>query len=267
MKRIILVLMILALAIPAGAQVVITAYNESWKGQSTPGDCNIVHVKYDFTSETNDVRAFALNIGLVDTNDTNNALIDYVLPTYQIGECNATDRGYGIFPGSIQIDGSGNVTDYGSPVVGETVDGSGFIDVNATNMIIEMGSLYTGANSPPKSGELLQFRVNDKFCSVVITENTQRGGVVMENPNESVSYSAPRREVYLPGDITRLGGDGSRDGKVLMKDYLVLSANYKKSPLPDPRADLCALGGKPPDGKCLMVDYLLLSAWYKTDWQ
>lgn len=283
MKRItVLLLAVLTLSLSASASVKVWAYNEPWKGAvagygSGMGDANLVHVMYDATSEANNVRAFAVNIKLADPNSGENALIDYVIVgSYHVGECNSTDRGYGIFPGSIQIDAGGNVTDDGCPVVGGTVDDvNGIIDLDVNSMIIEMGSLYTGANSPPKSGELLQFRVNNKVCSVVITEDTQRGGVVMENPNQSVSVVLPYTQINAPGDITGAAAMTSpRDGYVKGADFSQLSDSWKKAstdPLYDPRANLNNGIGIAPDvgGKVKGSDFSELSDHWRaaSDWR
>jgi len=57
-------------------------------------------------------------------------------------------------------------------------------------MTIEMGSLHaptdpTHPNPPASSGTLFTFDVSEGDCTVTITENAARAGVVMENGSES----------------------------------------------------------------------------------
>ena len=87
-------------------------------------------------SEASQVRAFALDI-TVD----GSATITAVDPCHT-GENNATNRGHGIFPGTIVIVG-GVITNVGTPVAevadapGDTLGGLG-----TGGVTIEMGSLY-----------------------------------------------------------------------------------------------------------------------------
>ncbi|MFC1676440.1 hypothetical protein ACFL3G_05190 [Planctomycetota bacterium] len=64
----------------------------------------LVEISYEITGGSNRVRAFALDINVSDGNiiDVNN---------YFVGECNATERGYGIFPGGIVMEDPAIVPD------------------------------------------------------------------------------------------------------------------------------------------------------------
>jgi hypothetical protein len=274
MKKLLLVLAILAITAPAFAEVKIYCEQKPYAHFAAPRDGNVVTVYYDATSEANNVRAFGLEIQLTDTTGVDNAVITGV-EDYFVGECNATDRGYGIFPGTIVIDGGGNVTDFGTPVAPSTDPGAAGTGLGTNKIVIEMGSLYTGANSPPKSGVLLEFRVNNKVADITISENSERGGVVMENPDEAVDFNAPGNgqaaySIMCPGDNCGLGY-GAKDGKVNTWDYLNVTqiANWLGNPPTDIRTDICGLAYNPPDGKCNTWDYLATtqSIIWLSNWQ
>jgi len=281
MKKIVLIVAVLTLAVPALAEVKITCGTQPWKalGDNTwcanqpwsNVDANLIIVDYNATSEANNVRAFALDITLTDNYPpagTPNAVITSV-EGFKVGESNSTSKGYGIFMGSIVIDGAGNVTDWNTPVApaGEP-EAAGPLGSNS--ITVELGSLYVGANSPAKSGTLFKFRVNNKACTVTITENTRRGGVVMENPDQVVGVNTPAAYVLCPGDICG-AGYGARDGFVNFWDFWRLSANYNKTPPTDPRTSLCGAGYSTPDGTCNFWDFWKLSPNYGnpvgTDWR
>lgn len=158
MKKIIFTLVVLLLASPAWAEVLIEC--------SSPNDANgWVTVTYDSSDETELVRAFAIDISVGDATiiDINDNLND----------------DYDVFPGTIEIDENGIVTNPGTAVApgGDPESCSG--DPNCRT--IEMGSLYVGeGNAPATSGVLLAFQV-DGNCDIVITGNVIRGTVVLEN--------------------------------------------------------------------------------------
>jgi len=185
MKRMILVLAVLALVVPAMATVEI---------QLIPTLTGF-DVAYDASTESGLVRAFALTVEI-----DGGATIDSVTPA-KVGESTEAVPGYGIFPGSITIDGDA-VTDDGTPVASV---------LPATSVILEMGSLYVGEpNSPDTAGIL---------CSVVVTgsgtvtvyEEPFRGGVVMENPSAAPDVDVTA-SITAPGspcqdhNVTKLRG-------------------------------------------------------------
>ena len=174
MKKIILTLVVLLLAVPASAEVFVNC-------AADPPDSNgWVTISYDASGEVELPRAFALNIlvtdgaAIVDVNDTINAF-------------------YTVNPGTIQIDSeTGIVTDEGTAVApgGDPESCSG----DANCITIEMGSLYVGvANAPPDTGDLLRIQV-DGNCDVVITGNTLRGDIVLEDVTVA-EVNAPGCEV------------------------------------------------------------------------
>jgi hypothetical protein len=180
MKKIVFAMVVLMLSVPSWAEV--RVYCEQ------VGTTNEVVVKYDATSEPNLVRGFGLDVWL--DNDSNIFDVNCGLSVYPCpggGTC-----GYYIYPGGIQINAQGEVTDYGScRCDAQAYPGTLGDDVN--EMTTEQGSLYApttpgSPNAPGKSGDLYSFKV-DKNCNVSIAENSARGGVVMESPDEVVDVN------------------------------------------------------------------------------
>lgn len=172
MKISVSILIVLLLTSSATATVVVTCRDlGNW----------VAEISYDSSGESCLVRAFALDI-TVGGGATIESISDY-----KVGMSTADDPGYGIFPGSIQIDpDTGDVIDWGTPVAdpasypGDTQPGLG-----TSGITIEMGSLYLGEENAPL--------VSDTLCKIVIephgalavhvsiAENTIRGGIVMED--------------------------------------------------------------------------------------
>jgi hypothetical protein len=155
MKKIILALAVLLLAAPAMAVVTITVDAGTDPNTAVIG----------FTSDEAElVRAIALDVQLSDAN-------------ISIAEVNCVSDGYIIYPGSIDIDASGNVTDYG------TCAGV----LSGPDMTSEQGSLYVGAANAPAPGALFIITLagcregDDANVVVSVSENVLRGGVVMED--------------------------------------------------------------------------------------
>jgi|GEM_PF-3522648 len=150
------ILATLVLASGAWAGVAITC--------STSG--SEVTISWDASGETELVRAFALDI-TVDSGT--------------IDGYSAAHPDYDIYPGSIVIDGSGTVTDAGSPIADASYPGT-LGGVGTTGVTIEMGSLYaSGETPPPTSGALITLSTTGA-TTVSIAENVIRGGIVMEDP-------------------------------------------------------------------------------------
>ncbi|MFA5240333.1 MAG: hypothetical protein WC476_11600, partial [Phycisphaerae bacterium] len=167
MKKIVLFCLVLLMAVPAMAV-------ESNVAITCDDDANEVTVSY--ASDANLIRAFGLDI-TVDNGAT-------------ITKVEVVDANYRIYPGQISIV-DGNVTSYGTPYAAG--------DLGDSTVTVEMGSLYTAdanysgdANSgygmdPGLSGVLLKFyaTVPGSDCNYFVTENSARGGVVMEDPAEN----------------------------------------------------------------------------------
>ncbi|MHC4476977.1 MAG: hypothetical protein ACYTEL_15125 [Planctomycetota bacterium] len=230
MKRLIVALMVLGTAAPVLADVVISV-------SAGPGP-NDVTICYDASSEPNRVRMFSLDIAFDIWVDCFGAWI---------AEVNCVNRDYYIYPGSINIDASGDITDWGSCMCDSSYPGTwGGIDSN--QVTIEMGSLYVGeGNAPAKSGDLVIITLDgcghDDHVTVEVSENVIRRGVVMENPDEMVTVDLPRVAVQMSLPTcwepvcweTRCecagqpSGDGTCDGSVNLADLFALKAAFGMS--------------------------------------
>jgi hypothetical protein len=182
---------------------------------------NEFFIGFDATSEINLIRAFALNIRL--SNDANIIEVTGISPDYYI------------YPGTIRIDASGNVIDYGSALADYNDLSSGTLTgLDSNGITIEMASLYapTGPgspNAPAKFGDLLSIivseesipiydrcgrLVNGTYC-ITISGNAARAGstgVVMEDPNEIV-------DVYFHEYCTPIPSSGFGCMKATSPDY------------------------------------------------
>ncbi|MFC1675650.1 hypothetical protein ACFL3G_01145 [Planctomycetota bacterium] len=191
MKKTLLILAVLALAIPAMAETVhITATDIN------PGS-GLVEISYEVTGGSELVRAFALDINVADGNivDVNN---------YFVGECNGVEQGYGIFLGRIVIETNGDVNSYGSPLAKTGSPGSQ-AGLGNDAITIEMGSLYEDGNAPAASGVLCIVECDTLPTYITVTkEDVARGGIVMETV-------ANIPEVNLV-DATHILVDGGDDG-------------------------------------------------------
>ncbi len=184
----ILFLTMVCTAIPARAVVNITA--------TRVGDTEFI-ISYANDDMVNIIRAFAFDIWLCS--DVN------------IISVTALSADYCIYPGTIQIDASGNVTDYGTAVAEYDDLPSGTLyGLDSNGITIEMASLYApvgpgSPNAPAQSGDLLSIRLDgpvyptyasgadvSEYCCVTISGNVARAGptgVVMEDPNEIVEVN------------------------------------------------------------------------------
>lgn len=259
MKKILLTLVVLMLASPAWATVIITA--------AQVGDTNEVVISYDANSEATLPRAFSLNIQLDDAN------------VIEVGNVNPD---FPIHPGNISIDLSGPqpVVDYGSPVApqadlpSDTLPGLG-----TSGITIEMGSLYapTGPgspNAPADYGVLLSIYV-DASCCLTITGNVARAGtkgVVLEDPDLDPAVTVPGPNTVcaeLPppypacwDSLTQCHGDTNDDATVDTTDFFALKDSWFKTD-PDPLYNPCADFNR--DGTVDTTDFFKLKDnWFQT---
>jgi hypothetical protein len=176
-KSVLFITALLFMAVPAMAAstVTITCAN------SVVGDVNWVTVSY--STDHNLIRAFGLDITLTPSDGN-------------ITDVCALDSNYRIYPGQIEINDNGEVTDYNKPY--------SFSDINDANnnIAVEMGSLYTtdsnysgdsnaGYNMiPGTSGTLLKFGYQNA-TAYTVDVNVRRGGIVMEDPCEVPTLDSP----------------------------------------------------------------------------
>lgn len=189
MKKLVLVLSVLALVAPAWARVDILCQ---------PTGPNEVTVSYNSTQ--GEIRAIALDI-TVDSGASIVGISDFVK-----GESASGNKGYGIFPANFDryinpadpnfeadpaYTPEAQLADYPDDTLG---------GIGTGGMTVEMGSLYVGeTNSPDDAGMLFKFTV-DQDCNVAIAQNVIRSGVVMKT-GDSVSGG----DFNSPGGIARSG--------------------------------------------------------------
>lgn len=175
MKKILFVLVALLFAAPAWAAVDITA---------TADGCGAI-IAFDARSEPNLVRAISLDIQA--DNDANIIAVTLLSADYVI------------HPGTIAINTSGQVTDYGSPVAPQSdLPSDTLAGIGSGGVTIEMGSLYApvgpgSPNAPDPCGPLVAIEVSGD-CTITVTANVSRAGssgVVMESPDEVVTVNLP----------------------------------------------------------------------------
>jgi len=210
--------MVLALTVPVSANVVLTS------AVGTGADANLVTISYNCTGvPAEKVRAFAL-----DVNAGGKLVVGSAAPIPVGGVIH-----YYVYPGSIQfaVTGGGEtyISDLGTPMANQTVAGG----------VVEMASLYAASDpnhtsAPPSSGGLVKFRINcpPGPVTVKITLNTQRGGVVLEDPNVIPTVTLPADLVVCPSGTPPCWscpgqplGDTNGSGTINATDYF----NFKKS--------------------------------------
>ncbi|HUT28282.1 MAG TPA: hypothetical protein VMX13_00710 [Sedimentisphaerales bacterium] len=124
----------------------------------TADGCDVT-ISFSGAGGENPVRGMAFDITLAGDGAISNVV------------CLSADYGYQIFPGSISIDSSGNVTDWGSCKC--SGDYPGTLDA-ANAMTIEVASAYAPGVDPDPSdyGDLVSFRVEGSYVpEVTITVN------------------------------------------------------------------------------------------------
>ena len=157
-----------------------------------------VDVNYDATGDgdANQPRAFALTISV-----TGGATITGVTPAKTIeGESTAASPGFGIFPGTIDInDVNGHVNDYGTPVAPNSYPGAAGTGIDTNTVVLELGSLYEGArgdgNEPLESGTLATLTIDCNGATDVnvtaVEEDQYRGGIVLEDGSSATVPITP----------------------------------------------------------------------------
>jgi hypothetical protein len=161
MKAIYVLFVTLLFAVPVNA-VVVTCVNEG---------NGVVRIDYDASSEKVLPIAFALDLA-VDGGATITKIYDY-----KVGDSNAANPGFGIFPNSMQLDPNGDVIDWGSPIVS---GGAG-----TPSVTLGMASRYYDKKNAPKvKGTLCRILIDTHgipMVNVVVSANTNGGGVVLED--------------------------------------------------------------------------------------
>jgi hypothetical protein len=181
MKKYMLMLAVALIATPAFATVTITA--EDIDGTGPEG---LVAINYAVTGEPNAVAAFALNIE-VDAGDIND------ISGFHVGVSTAGDAGYGIFPANfdrfITVNGNGDVDDWAAAGYNPAADVNdkgalGGLGLDTGAITVELGALYKGGpNAPAPTGTLCIVNCTET-CTLDVTLNDIRGGVVLEGAGD-----------------------------------------------------------------------------------
>lgn len=183
MKKIVFVLVALIFAAPALAEVTITI--------AQVDDTNEVIISVNNDDTGNLVRAYSLDIKLTPNGGGDPNIL----------EVTALNADYYVFPGTIQINADGDVTNPGTPVAeygdlpSDTLAG-----LDSNGVTVELASLYapvgpTSPNAPANGGNgaLLSVKVSGSAC-ITVTANVPRAGasgVVMEDPDQNPVVSIP----------------------------------------------------------------------------
>ena len=252
MRKIVSILTVLLLAAPAMAAVSITVTDN--------GDCTAT-ISYSDNGDPNFVRAFALDI-TVD-NDANITAVDAAMA----GDCNATDKGYGIFPGSFAREINASDPNWAVPgytPVGYTDDLPGDTQpgIDTGGVTVEMGSLYVDGNEPPASGDLCTVTVSND-CNMTVTVNAGRAGVVLEDATAVTPNLTGATGVPVVCDVgCACMGDMNRDGWKMLPDLYMLVGKFNVAgppyqiPSTSPLFDEC--GDMNGDGWLMLPDLYML---------
>jgi hypothetical protein len=190
MRKLCFILTVLLLTAPSFGGVVISCAQVS--------DTNEVTVSYTATDDANRPRAFGLDIQL----DNSSMTIDGIVSGTE-------NEDYWVYPGTIVIT-SGSITDLGTPIA-PSDDPGALGGIDTSGMTVEMGSLYNDPcdpehnSAPALTGILFRFAIDGYGdCNVVISGNSARGNVVLEDtePAGDVTYnsclvSIPPPECYF----------------------------------------------------------------------
>jgi len=183
MKKVLLVILAIAIASPAMAAVTLTS--------SVSGLTATVGYSWDGTGAR--PRAFALTVAVTGGN------VSAVTAT-KTGVSAAGSLGFGIFPGTIQINTDGTVANYNTPVEPATLPGATGTGIGTSSVVLALGSLYNVANTgdvPANSGNLFSFTISAGTSATVTPETAYRGGVIGEDAAAitvapiTISFAAP----------------------------------------------------------------------------
>lgn len=186
MKKLLVVLAVLAVAVPSMAA---TTVGCAVSGTPVATGANF-NVTYSYDLAGSFPRAFALDIS------TNLGTISGVTAA-KTGESTSVAKGFGIFPGTIAIDSTGSVTSYGSPVAPQSDLPSGTqAGIGNAAVTVELGSLYSGTDAKPaNSGTILTVSIacatsaSARTATITIVPNTARGGLVLEDATSVGAFS------------------------------------------------------------------------------
>jgi hypothetical protein len=193
MKKLVVIFAVLALAAPLYAQnVTITLTDEG---------SNVFRVDYNNSGAVDDVSGYGFSIALSE--GTISAISDY-----KTGESGndygggTALKGYGIFPGSVDIDTTGDdpvVNSWGTPVDMTNAPGTG---IGTDTIYVAMGALYETGNQPDATGTLFKFTIDctgaTSEVTITVTGDSERAG----DAGGIVLVDGSNTGITVTGDLT-----------------------------------------------------------------
>ena len=199
MKKLLCVIAVFALTAPVFAadgdpNVAVTIVDEGG---------GVVQVHYTLLAEDGFVPGDDPLRGIALKLTTSNAVLFDAISEYATGSTPADSTqiplGFSVFMGSIQFAADPNfVSNFGTPVAPSGDPGAGGDLPDATEIVVEMGTLYTGANAPGSTGMLFKLTLdaNGETDTVLgIEGESTRGGDL----GECVLESGQQANIVLSG--------------------------------------------------------------------
>jgi len=174
MKKLLFVMMLLVIAAPVMAAEI----------KATDEGSGVVRIDYIRAASEQRIRAFGLNVAITSGNATPDVTTPIVAGSYKTdGVSTSTSKGFGIYPGTIVIDGN-TITNAGSPKAPNGATGA----LAAPGLTLELGSLYKGDVNSPAPGtaaatvQLCKIKYTGTGSSTLtLAPNATRGNVVFED--------------------------------------------------------------------------------------
>ena len=182
MRKTLLVMLVLLFAAPAFAGTVTMSVSDAgggWAAISYSADANVSGFGLTISADSGAV--------ITDIND------------YNVGESVTGNLGFGIFPGTIDINATtGEVDGNGTPVAPNDAPGAAGTGIDTNAIVVEMGALYVEGNEPGLSGTLILVQV-DKDCNVCVDGEPIRGDVVLTDANAAITNMPVCAGISGPG--------------------------------------------------------------------
>jgi hypothetical protein len=182
MRKLVALLAVLALTAPMFADVTITLSESG----------GVVTVGYDASGAGGVLAGLGFEVTLSD------GVLIAGIDDFQEGDNTAAGQGYGIYPGSVDIDTSGEtpvVNSWGTPI---DMTAPSLGGLNSSGMSIAMGALFETGNEPATSGTLFTFTYDcngaTSFSVTVAADGTRSGdaaggAVLLDGTNEAIVCS------------------------------------------------------------------------------
>ena len=174
MRKTLLVMVVLLFAAPAFAGTVALSVSDEgggWAAIKYSADANVSGFGLKIYTDS--------DVNITDIND------------YNVGESVTGNKGFGIFPGTIDVNATTGLVDgNGTPIAPNDDPGASGTGLDTNTIVVEMGALYVDGNEPGLSGTLILVQV-DGDCNVCVEGEPIRGNVVLTDANEAILSPAP----------------------------------------------------------------------------